>query len=47
VIELHGREAVKINESKGEPNWRAVCLVSRVLIYFDFLTSFQKLKLAP
>ena len=38
VIELHGREAVKINEGKGRPEWKALCMVARVLIYFDFMT---------
>lgn len=39
VIELHGREAVKIDETEGEPQWKALCLVSRVLIYFGFLSA--------
>lgn len=38
VLELHGREAVKIQETKKTPEWNAICMVARVLIYFDFLT---------
>lgn len=38
VMELHGREAVKINEGKRTPQWQALCMVARVLIYFDFMT---------
>jgi len=38
VMELNGRESVKINETNGRPEWRAVCLVARVLINYDFLT---------
>jgi hypothetical protein len=37
VIELHGREMVKINEGNGSPEWKAVCLVARILVHFDFL----------
>jgi len=37
VIELHGREAVKINEGKCTSEWKALCMVARVLIYFDFM----------
>jgi hypothetical protein len=39
VILLHGRESVKINEGKGTREWKARCVVARVLIYFDFLTN--------
>jgi hypothetical protein len=38
VIMLHGREAVKINEGKGTREWKSLCVVARLLIYFDFLT---------
>lgn len=38
VLELHGREAVKINERKATPEWKAICMVARLLIYFDFMT---------
>lgn len=38
VLELHGREAVKINEGKATPEWKAICMAARVLIYFDFVT---------
>lgn len=37
VIELHGRESVKINETNKTPEWRAVCLVARVILHYDFL----------
>ena len=37
VIELHGRESVKINEKNATPQWKACCLVARVLLYYDFL----------
>jgi hypothetical protein len=38
VIEVNGRESVKINETNPTPEWRAVCLVARIIIYYDFLT---------
>jgi hypothetical protein len=38
VMELNGRGSVQINERNREPGWLAVCLVSRVIIYYDFLT---------
>lgn len=38
VLELNGRGSVQINERNGTPGWKAVCLVSRVIIYYDFLT---------
>jgi hypothetical protein len=37
VVMLYGREAVKMNEEKATREWKALCLVARVLIYFDFL----------
>ena len=37
VIELHGREAVKINEQNATPEWKSRSLVTRVLLYHDFL----------
>jgi hypothetical protein len=37
VIEVNGRESVKIGETNPTPGWRAVCLVARVIIYYDFL----------
>lgn len=37
VVDLHGREAVRINEGRSTPQWRALCVVARVLIHFDFL----------
>ena len=38
VIEIHGRESVKINERNGSIQWKARCLIARVLLHFDFLT---------
>jgi hypothetical protein len=38
VMELNGRGSVAINERNGEPGWKAVCLVGRVIVYYDFLT---------
>jgi hypothetical protein len=38
VIEVNGRESVKINERNATPEWRAVCLVARTIIFYDFLT---------
>ena len=37
IIELHGREAVKINEQEARAEWRSRCLLARVIIYYDFL----------
>jgi len=38
VIELNGRESVKINEQNATYDWKACCLIARVLIHYDFLT---------
>ena len=38
VIELHGRESVRINEQLNTLNWRTRCLIARALIFFDFLS---------
>jgi hypothetical protein len=39
VIEIHGRETVKYNESKNPTvAWKFACVVVRVLLHFDFLT---------
>jgi hypothetical protein len=39
VIELHGRESVKINERDGgTTSWKTYCLIARILLYYDFLT---------
>jgi hypothetical protein len=38
VIELHGRESVRINEQQNTMNWKTRCLIARVLIYYDFLS---------
>lgn len=37
VIEIHGREMVKIDESKATPQWKARCLITRLFIHFDFV----------
>jgi hypothetical protein len=37
VIEVHGREMVKIEESKATPQWKAWCLIARLFIHFDFV----------
>jgi hypothetical protein len=38
LMELHGRELVKSNETSPTPEWRKLCLVARLLIHYDFLT---------
>lgn len=38
VIELNGRESVKMNEREGRIQWKARCLITRVLLQYDFLT---------
>jgi hypothetical protein len=39
VIELHGRESVKISERNGgTTSWKTCCLIARILLYYDFLT---------
>jgi hypothetical protein len=40
IIELHGREAVKFNQSQNPVkfDWKTANTVSRVLLHFDFLT---------
>jgi hypothetical protein len=38
IIELHGRESVKINEQKQYIGWKTRCYIVRLLIYYDFLT---------
>eukprot|EP00550_Attheya_septentrionalis_P010582 CAMPEP_0198305946 /NCGR_PEP_ID=MMETSP1449-20131203/58166_1 /TAXON_ID=420275 /ORGANISM="Attheya septentrionalis, Strain CCMP2084" /LENGTH=247 /DNA_ID=CAMNT_0044008491 /DNA_START=157 /DNA_END=900 /DNA_ORIENTATION=+ len=38
VIELHGRESTRIREQEGSLEWKARCLVGRILIYYDFVT---------
>lgn len=37
VMELHGREMVKINETNPTDEWKICCLVARLLINFDFI----------
>ena len=38
VMELHGREAVKLGQARGSQEWQASCLIARALIHFDFLS---------
>jgi hypothetical protein len=38
VIELTGRESVKINERSGGMKWKMRCLVARILLHYDFLS---------
>lgn len=38
MIELNGRESVKINERDGRPEWKARCMIARIIIYYDFIT---------
>mmetsp|Transcript_13957 Transcript_13957/g.23196 ORF Transcript_13957/g.23196 Transcript_13957/m.23196 type:complete len:220 (-) Transcript_13957:109-768(-) len=38
VSELHGRTSLAYNEREGRPAWNVVCMVARVMIYFEFLT---------
>jgi hypothetical protein len=37
VMELHGNEMVKVNETNPTAEWKTACLVTRLLINFDFL----------
>jgi hypothetical protein len=46
VIELHGRESVRINEQQKTMNWRTRCLIARVLIFYDFLSAGIHSKIA-
>jgi len=38
VIELHGRDMVKANETNPTTEWRVLCLVARLMIHYDFLS---------
>lgn len=38
VIELNGRESVKLNESNPTNEWTLSCMKARLLIHYDFLT---------
>ncbi|KAI2491828.1 hypothetical protein MHU86_22734 [Fragilaria crotonensis] len=38
VLELHGRTAVAMNEKEARPAWKAVFMIARVMIYFEFLS---------
>lgn len=37
MMDLHGREMVKVNEKSGEKDWKARSVVARVLLHYDFL----------
>ena len=37
VIALHGMESVKINERNASLQWKARCMIARVLLHYDFL----------
>ena len=37
VLELHGAESVKVNEHTGTARWKAIQVVARVMIQYDFL----------
>lgn len=39
VIELHGRESVKIGLQNNVSRWQARCLIARLLIFYDFLST--------
>jgi len=39
VIELHGRESVKIGLQNNMSQWQARCLIARLLIFYDFLST--------
>lgn len=38
VIEIHGRESMKLNEASATPEWKLSCIKARILLHFDFLT---------
>jgi hypothetical protein len=38
VMEIHGRESVRLSEQQARPEWKMRCLVARVLLYYDFLS---------
>lgn len=38
LLDLHGREAVKLEESTKTPQWVSRSLVTRILIFYDFLS---------
>lgn len=37
IIQIHGRESVKFNETNPTSEWKTNCLVARILLHFDFL----------
>jgi hypothetical protein len=38
IMEIHGRESVRLSEQQAKPEWKTRCLVARVLLYYDFLS---------
>ncbi|CAB9504634.1 expressed unknown protein [Seminavis robusta] len=38
VLEIHGQEMVKVNEEAATARWKALCIVARVLIHYEFLS---------
>jgi hypothetical protein len=38
VLEIHGRESVKVNEEAATERWKALSIVGRVLLHYEFLT---------
>jgi hypothetical protein len=38
VMEIHGQDMVRANETNPTLEWRKLCLVARLLIHFDFLS---------
>jgi hypothetical protein len=39
ICELHGREAVKVDENANLPTWKARLLISQIMLHFDFLSN--------
>lgn len=37
VMEIHGRESVRIDQQIGSKSWEARCTMARVLLWFEFL----------
>ena len=37
LMELHGRESVKVNEQAGTARWKSIAIVARVMLHYDFL----------
>lgn len=41
VMEIHGQDMVRANETNPTTEWRKVCLVARLLIHYDFLSKYN------